>query len=89
MTASNFAVTIGDTPTLILTADSIHRPVWFQIIGNNTVYIGDTNQVTTSSGFPIAKHAAPIQGSLGPGQPLYGICAAGQTEDLRVFAARD
>lgn len=89
MTASNFAVTIGDTATLILAADSIHRPVYLQIIGNNTVYIGDTDAVSTANGFPIAKHSAPILGGLGPGQPLYGICASGQTEELRVFAARD
>jgi hypothetical protein len=89
MTASNFSVTIGDTPTLILAAETITRPVYFQIMGNNTVYIGDNTSVTTANGFPIAKHAAPILGGLGPGQPLYGICAAGQTEDLRVFAARD
>jgi hypothetical protein len=33
----------------------------------------------------MAKHAAPIQSSLGPGQALYGITAAGTTEEVRIF----
>jgi hypothetical protein len=31
------------------------------------------------------KNAAPIQGQLAPGQALYGICAATQTEEVRIF----
>ena len=89
MTASNFAVTITDTPTLILEADNINKPIWLQIIGNKTVYIGDNSSVSTSNGFPLVKHSAPLQGGLGIGQPLYGICSAGQTEQIRVFAVRD
>jgi hypothetical protein len=89
MTASNFAVTITDTPTLILEADNINKPIWLQIIGNQTVYIGDNSSVSTSNGFPLVKHSAPLQGGLGIGQPLYGICSAGHTEQIRVFAVRD
>jgi len=77
-------VTVGSTATLLASADPSNRPVWLQIIGNNTVYVGDST-VTTANGFPIVKHAAPIQGSLGPGQALYGICASGQTEEVRIF----
>lgn len=87
--ASNFAVTITDEPTLILAADSIFRPVWMQLVGNNTVYLGDSTAVSTANGFPVVKHSAPLEGMVGPGQPLYGICASGQTEELRVFAPRD
>jgi hypothetical protein len=89
MTASNFAVTITDTPTLILQADNINKPIWLQIIGNHTVYIGDNSSVSTSNGFPLVKHSAPLTGGLGIGQPLYGICASGQSEEIRVFAVRD
>jgi hypothetical protein len=53
-------------------------------MGNVTVYVGDS-AVTTANGFPMAKHAAPIQSSLGPGQALYGITAAGTTEEVRIF----
>lgn len=78
------AVTVTDTATLLVSADPTNRPVWLQIMGNVTVYLGDS-AVTTANGFPVAKHAAPIQGSLGPGQALYGITAAGTTEEVRIF----
>ena len=78
------AVTVTDTATLLCSADPSNRPVWVQIMGNNTVYVGDSN-VTTADGFPIVKNAAPIQGQLGPGQALYGITASGQTEEVRIF----
>lgn len=84
MASPQRAVTVGETATLLASADPTNRPVWLQIMGNNTVYVGDAN-VTTANGFPIAKHAAPIQGALGPGLALYGICAAGQTEEVRIF----
>lgn len=87
--SSNFAVTITDQPTLILAADSIFRDVLLQIVGNKTVYLGDTTDVTTANGFPIAKHAAPIEFHATPGEPLYGICATAETEEIRCFAQRD
>jgi hypothetical protein len=80
------AVTVTATATLLASADPTNRPVWMQITGNQTVYLGDAT-VTTANGFPIVKHAAPIQGVLAPGQALYGICTAGQTEEVRIFTA--
>lgn len=78
--------TVTSTASEIIGSDPTNRPVWLQIDGNNTVYIGDST-VTTANGFPIAKHAAPIQGQLAPGQSLWAICAAGQTETIRIFSA--
>lgn len=78
--------TVTATASEIIGADPTNRPVWLQIDGNNTVYIGDST-VSTANGFPIAKHAAPIQGSLAPGQSLWAVCAAGQTETIRIFTA--
>lgn len=77
-------VTVTDTATLLVGADPTNRPVWLQIIGNTTVYIGDS-AVTSTNGFPIVKHSAPLEGALGPGQSLYGICASGQTETVCIF----
>lgn len=79
------AVTVTDAATLICSADPANRPVWIQIVGNKTVYLGDST-VTTANGFPVVKHGAPIQGQLGPGQALYGICVTGETEEVRVFS---
>ncbi len=77
-------ITVTDTATLLVGADPTNRPVWLQILGNATVYIGDS-AVTADNGFPIAKHAAPLQGQLGPGQALYGICSSGATDTVCVF----
>ena len=77
-------ITVTDTATLLVGADPTNRPVWMQTLGNTTVYIGDST-VTDTNGFPIVKHAAPIQGSLAPGQALYGICSAGSTETVCIF----
>ena len=78
-------MTVTDTPTLLCSADPANRPVWLQIIGNRTVYLGDSS-VTVANGFPIVKHGAPIQGALGPGQALYGVCATGESDEVRIFS---
>ena len=79
-----FKVTVTDTVTELVERDNINRPVYVQIEGNNTIYIGGPN-VTAAQGFPIVKHAAPIQGGLGVGDGLWGICASGQTEVIRII----
>jgi hypothetical protein len=79
-----FKVTVTDTATQLVERDNINRPVWVQIEGNNTIYIGGSD-VTAAQGFPVAKHAAPIQGGLGVGDGLWGICASGQTETIRIM----
>lgn len=76
--------TVTDVASEVIGSDPTNRPVWLQIDGNVTVYIGDST-VTTANGFPIVKNAAPIQGSLAPGQSLWAVCGAGQTETLRIF----
>lgn len=83
MSAPQRRVTVTTTATLLASADPTHRPVWLQILGNETVYIGDAT-VTTTNGFPVVKHAAPIQGTLGPGQALYGIVGSG-TDVVCIF----
>lgn len=84
MSSPQRRITVTSTAALLVGADPTNRPVWLQILGNETVYIGDAN-VTTSNGFPIVKHSAPLAGALGPGQALYGICTAGQTETVCIF----
>lgn len=79
-----YAVTVTDQVTLLVAPDDINRPVYMQIIGNHTVYIGGSN-VNTSQGFPIVKHSAPLQGGLPPKTALYGICSTGVTEEVRII----
>jgi hypothetical protein len=79
-----YKVVVGDTVVELVARDNINRPVYLQIEGNSTIYIGGPD-VTSAQGFPVAKHAAPIQGGLGVGDGLWGICASGQTETIRII----
>lgn len=79
-----YKVVVSDTVVQLVPRDNINRPVWLQIEGNNTVFIGGEN-VTGAQGFPIAKHSAPIEGGLPAGDGLWGICAAGLTETIRII----
>lgn len=79
-----YKVTVTDAVTELVPRDNLNRPVYVQIEGNNTVYIGGSN-VTAAQGFPIIKHSAPIQGGLPAGDGLWGICAAGVTEVIRII----
>jgi hypothetical protein len=79
-----YKVVVTDTVVNLVPVDNINRPVYVQIEGNNTVYIGGSD-VTSAQGFPIVKHSAPIQGGLGVGDGLWGICASGQTETIRII----
>ncbi|CAB4148759.1 hypothetical protein UFOVP526_23 [uncultured Caudovirales phage] len=79
-----YKVTVTDTVTQLVARDNLNRPVYMQIEGNNTVYIGGAD-VTAAQGFPIVKHSAPIQGGLGVGDGLWGICASGVSEVVRII----
>lgn len=79
-----YKVVVTDTVVNLVPRDNINRPVYVQIEGNSTVYIGGEN-VTAAQGFPIVKHTAPIQGGLGVGDGLWGICASGQTETIHII----
>ena len=77
--------TVTTTASQIVGSQEFHRPIWLQIDGNTVVYVGDST-VTVANGFPIAKHAAPIQGELGPGQDLWAVVASA-SETIRIFTA--
>ena len=79
-----YKVVVTSTITELVPRMNLNRPVFVQIEGNNTIYIG-SDDVTAAQGFPIVKHSAPIQGGLGVGDGLWGICASGQTETIRIF----
>lgn len=79
-----YKVTVTDTVVQLVPRDDLNRPVYLQIEGNKTVFIGGAN-VTADQGFPIVKHAAPIQGGLPAGDGLWGICLAGETDVVRII----
>lgn len=79
-----YKVLVTDQVTQLVPVDNINRPVFVQIEGNNTVYIGGAD-VTAAQGFPIVKHTAPIEGGLPAYDGLWGICAAGTSETIRII----
>jgi len=79
-----FRVAVTDTPQLVVEVDDVPRPVWVQILGNTTVYLG-ASDVSSTTGFPIVKHSAPIEGGLPPSESLYCVTASGETETLCVI----
>jgi hypothetical protein len=82
MISKNYDLT--STRSLILPADDIARTVYVQIVGNQTIYIGG-NDVTSSNGLPYAKHSSPHTVFVPQGQTIYGVCADGVTESVRVL----
>lgn len=79
-----YRVTVTDVVTELVPRDDLNRGVWIQIEGNSTIYIGGED-VTVAQGFPIIKHTAPLAGTLGVGDGLWGICDTGVTEHMRVI----
>ena len=79
-----YKITVTDAVTELVPRDNINRPVYVQIEGNNTVYIGGSD-VSAAEGFPIVKHSAAIQGGLPAGDGLWGICSSGATEVIRII----
>lgn len=79
-----YKVLVTDQVTQLVPVDNINRPVFVQIEGNNTVYIGGAD-VTVAQGFPIVKHTAPLEGGLPAGDGLWGICDTGVSETIRII----
>lgn len=79
--------TITTTAQLIVAASEDTRPVYLHVIGNGTVYIGDST-VTTTNGLLTEKHAIPLEIVLPAEQELWAVVAT-LTEELRVMTAFD
>ena len=78
-------VTVGTTPTLIISADDQNRQIYLQIANNATIYVGDST-VTTSTGMPLEKHTAPHEFFLPFKQNMYGVVTDQVgTADLRIM----
>ena len=82
MISQSYSVT--DARQVVVAADNKNRTIYVQIIGNSTVYLGGSN-VTDSNGIPVAKHEAFHEIYVPLGETIYGVCASGVTETLRVL----
>ena len=79
-----FRLSVTSTPQLVAEVDDVLRPVWVNTLGNTTVYLGGSD-VSSTTGFPIVKHSAPIAGAIPPTESLYCVTADGETETLCVI----
>lgn len=85
------AIAITDTPSVLI-ADgtdasmSDRIPIVVQNVGTDEVYLGGLGVTPTIGVSIIATEKLSID--LGPGDKLYGICAAGETATVRVLKAR-
>lgn len=73
-----------DAATLLIAADNKNRVGYINIVGNQTVAVGNS-AVTFDTGLQLVKHSAPIHIDVPLGETLYGICTSGQTDDVRIL----
>ena len=76
--------TVTDARQIVVAADNIPRTVYLQIAGNSTIYVGGAD-VTSSNGVPYEKHSSPHTVFVPTNETIYGVCASGVTESLRVL----
>lgn len=79
-----YQVTVTDTRSVLIAADNKNRTVYINIVGNQTIAIGD-NTVTFATGLTLEKHTVPFTLELPIGETVYAVCATGQTDDVRVL----
>ena len=80
-------VTVLDTATLILADNPKRLSVIINNVGDETVYIGQTDSVTSADGVPLLQNATLTEDSGGTKVycgPIYGITAS-STSDVRVW----
>lgn len=77
------AVTVGTTATLLVPADDFARTVYVHVVGNSTVYLGNSG-VTTTNGLATEKHTAPLTFFVPKDQSIYAVVSTG-TEDVRIL----
>lgn len=89
MSTKNTAVEVDDVAVRLDsstdTADTIAGQAFaFYNTGPDTVYIGDST-VTDDDGLPVAAGSWSPGLALGTGDHIYGVCATGDTAEVRVL----
>ena len=80
-------ISVGNTPTLIVSANSKRLSLIIEVVGSETVYIGQDSNVTTSSGIQMPQKAILTEDSGGMRMycgDIYGITAS-STSDVRYW----
>ena len=86
---SNASLTVGTTATPLRVGGSNQtnrQCLYVQNIGNSNLFVGDAS-VTASNGLVVTAGGTAIQAKLSDGVTLYGICAPGESTELRITEA--
>lgn len=76
---------VASTAVKIASSPVGHRAVHIAPVGNTTVYLGGSNQVTSANGYGLNKSLGEHDVIIGPGDELWAICASEQTETVTVL----
>ena len=75
--------TVTTTASEIITSSASARYVYLHVVGNGTVYLGDST-VTSTTGLQTQKNTTPIEFFIPRGNSLWAVTASA-TEDLRIL----
>ena len=75
--------TVTTTASKIIDAYPVNRQVYIHVMGNGTVYLGDST-VTTSNGFLTEKNAIPFVFNIPANDTIWAVIGTG-TDDLRIL----
>lgn len=76
------AYSVDGTAVEIVPTDESNRTVYVHVVGNGTVYLGNST-VTTANGVATQKATTPLAIFIPANETLYAIC--GGTEEIRVL----
>ncbi len=76
---------VASTAVKIASSPVGHRTVHIAPVGNITVYISGSDQVTSANGYGLNKSLGEHDVIIGPGDELWAICASGQTETVTIL----
>ena len=79
-----YSVTVGDTRSVLISADDKNRTAYVNIVGNESVALGGAT-VTFATGLRVAKHTAPFEILVPLKETVYAVCDTGKTDDVRVL----
>ena len=77
MIISTAQYTVSSTPVKIVATNEVARNVWINCTSNDNFYIGNSNTVSSTTGFFIAKTAADFKVELDANDELWAVVATG------------
>jgi hypothetical protein len=77
MIVSTAQYTVSSTPVKIVANNEVQRNVWINCTTNSDFYIGNSDTVTTTTGFFVAKTAADFRVELDANDELWAIVPSG------------